>query len=150
MLEKTGNIWESGADIICVTTNGIVKKDGRLVMGAGIARVARDKYPDFDYYLGECVRAFGNKPHLYSLPDAIGMLCSFPTKHHWKEDSDLNLIEESCKELVQITNKTEEVFGRPIRVALTRPGCGCGSLWWEDVKPVIERYLDERFEIWTK
>ena len=33
-------------DAICVTTNGVVRPNGRLVMGGGIARMFRNRYKD--------------------------------------------------------------------------------------------------------
>ena len=35
-------------------------------------------------------------------------------------------------------------------VALPRPGCANGGLNWEDVKPHLERILDDRVTIVTK
>ena len=32
MKEKIGDIWKANCNIICITTNGIVKKNGELVM----------------------------------------------------------------------------------------------------------------------
>jgi len=45
MIESTGNIWngleDPQVDAICVTTNGVLKRNGALVMGAGIALLSR-------------------------------------------------------------------------------------------------------------
>ena len=39
MLLKQGNIWEDfdNLDYVCITTNSVVKRNGTLTMGAGIA-----------------------------------------------------------------------------------------------------------------
>lgn len=34
----------SESEAVCITTNGIIKTNGRAVMGAGIARQANQKY----------------------------------------------------------------------------------------------------------
>ena len=62
MKELIQDIWEVKCDFLCITTNGIVKKDGRLVMGAGIAKEARDRCVDInlDLYLGSLVTEHGN------------------------------------------------------------------------------------------
>ena len=61
MKEIKGDIFDyiGIADAICVTTNGIVKKNGELVMGAGIAKAMADKYPDLAKVLGKKVNTTG-------------------------------------------------------------------------------------------
>ena len=41
---------------ICFTSNGVTKKDGRAVMGAGVAKAFRDKFKDLDLKYGEHLR----------------------------------------------------------------------------------------------
>lgn len=56
-----GDMWSAydGADLFLVTTNGVVTRDGKLVMGAGIARQARDRFPGLDEALGKAALAAG-------------------------------------------------------------------------------------------
>lgn len=158
MKEITGNIFDLGnakaldgspiditdADAICVTTNGIVKANGELVMGAGIALAFAKRFPNLPRYLGECVTEKGNQ--VYSVLPSLftKSVASFPTKHHWKDQSDLKLIHTSAHQLVEKANKW-----RWQKVILPRPGCGLGGLKWADVKAVIEPILDDRFYIIT-
>lgn len=44
MKECQGNIWTYGADIIVITTNGTVRKDGACVMGRGVAQQALKRF----------------------------------------------------------------------------------------------------------
>ena len=142
MKEKFGNMFNFQADAYCVTTNGIVKSNGRAVMGAGVALSAATIYPDCDKHLGRFIRANGHKVGVFHTTNNLDnniSLISFPTKYHWKDPSDIKLIEKSAKELMEIIDKNLYNV-----VVLTRPGVGCGGLKWEDVKKVIEPILDDR------
>ncbi len=128
-------------DLICTTTNGIVKSNGKLVMGAGNAKQFRDFFPGLDLDLGQKVSTYGNQPFLvYKKGNAI---CSFPTKHHYKDPADLDLIEASAKSLVKIASSRYLT-----RVALPAPGVGKGGLSWKNqVYPLLKPILDDRFII---
>jgi len=63
-------------------------------------------------------------------------------KHKWWEKADLGLIYQSTQELVKVADR--EDFKT---ILLPRPGCGNGGLYWDDVKPAIDGYLDDRFLI---
>lgn len=143
MKELRGNIFDLTADAICITTNGIIKKNQEAVMGAGIALSAKNKYPNLPLSLAVKLRAGGN--HVYHIPQKDGVnIVTFPTKNHWRDDSDTALIKQSCKELVELTNKKGWT-----NVLLPRPGCSNGKLEWEDVKLIIEPLLDDRFTVVT-
>ena len=64
------------ADAICFTSNGVVKSNGELVMGAGVAKAFADKYPGASFYFGQWVSKVGNK--LFAM-DNKPMVVSFPT-----------------------------------------------------------------------
>lgn len=152
MKEITGSIFHQiDADAICVTTNGVVKANGELVMGAGIALIFAKKWPSLPIELGNAVKKNGNIVHvnrgwtispnrLETMPSYH--IVSFPTKHHWKDKSNLELIRQSAEQLVDLTNKQQWK-----KVVLPRPGCGLGQLDWETVKAVIEPILDDRFYV---
>ena len=133
MLEIKADLWSYPADFRCVPTNGIVKPNGCLVMGAGVAKVAAEKYPQLPDRLGRLVTIFGNKPFFFN---EIGII-SFPTKNHFKDPSDIGLIIASAKEIaafVEIHDKT---------IVLPRVGTGFGGLNWIDVKAAIEPIFDD-------
>jgi hypothetical protein len=134
-----GNIWTiHNPAPVCITTNGIIKNDGTLVMGAGIALQAKQRFPELPGKLADAVSQHGN--HTLYMPDEN--IFSFPTKHDWKDKSDLALIAQSATELLIITEKVgfTEVY-------LPKPGCANGQLDWEDVKNVISVILDDRFTV---
>lgn len=144
MLEVRGNVWEvySSYDAFCITTNGVVKRDGGCVMGRGIAREAKERFPGIDLVLGRSIKLNGNR--VVALGKVQGKyLCSFPVKHKWNECADLKLIELSVTQLIALADKYKWE-----RVLLPRPGVGNGKLSWELVKPIVER-LDDRFSLIT-
>jgi len=171
MREITGNMWEVSTysvkinpDALCITTNGFIKGNGAVVCGRGCAKEATNRYPMFAYKLGDLVRENGNIVQI-----VISNLISFPVKpiegiydgnnvvNHmmhrfnigdrvpgWAMKADPSIIEESAKQLLKLTNEYELEA-----VVLPRPGCGAGELKWENVKKILEKYLDDRFYIIT-
>ncbi len=107
-------------------------------MGAGVAKQASLRYPGLPRILAEHVRKNGNIPCL--VPGY--KIVSFPTKYNWKDPSDLLLIRESARKIADIL---------PIDSSceLSKPGCGNGGLKWEQVKPLIEDILDDRFTVFS-
>lgn len=155
MFEIKGNLWTLPADAICITTNGTIKKDGTCVMGRGCAKEAKDKFPGIDKVLGDSIKKYGNNVIYLSDIEDRGdnkRIYSFPVKHNWYEKADLELIEQSCIQLVKEIDSTigDFDFGFNIRfIAVPRPGCGNGQLEWKDVKPICEKYFDDRFGVVT-
>jgi hypothetical protein len=141
MQEVTGNIWDyhSSGRWIGITTNGSVRKDGACVMGRGIASEAAQKYPHLPYIVGSAILNSGNRVYVLNEYKII----TIPVKHHWKETADLKLIEESIKQLVNWANNPYK-HGK---FYIPRAGCGNGKLDWENVKPIYEKYIDDRFVV---
>jgi hypothetical protein len=140
-----GSFWDIGATFRCITTNGVVRKNGKAVMGKGIAleAVVRCKlmHPSIDVeaLLGYKLSKHGN--HVYML-EGTGLI-SFPTKYSWRDDSSISLIEQSCKELIVLV---QPLLAEDSIVVLPAPGCGNGHLDWRQVKCVIEQILvDDRY-----
>lgn len=138
MLEASGDLWEYPAEYRVVTTNAILRSNGCLVMGAGVAKQARDRFPGLDKKLGDLVKRYGNRPFLCREEDLI----TLPTKTNWREKSCPTLISRSVMELVRIVNKFNIAS-----VVMTRPGCGNGGLEWSQVKPLLMDVLDDRFTV---
>ena len=135
------------ADAVCFTSNGIIKNNGRLVMGAGVAKVFKDTFEKLDWTAAYHVRNSGNICQVidgFASENGNVDIIAFPTKRHWKDDSDLGLILRSARQLVSIANMRNYQ-----RVYLPRPGCRNGRLDWKDVRPKLEEILDDRFYIIT-
>lgn len=150
MLEQKGNILSQHVldtyDAVCFTSNGIVKANGELVMGAGIAKAIKDKWPDLPKRFGALVKLEGNIVNYHEQQiryDRDIFVVSFPTKHNWRDNSDIDLIKKSAHSLVQLADR----LGVWKKVALTRPGCGLGGLSWSEVKKVLSPILDDRFTV---
>lgn len=141
MVEVKGNLWTYPADIRVITTNGTVKKNGECVMGRGCALEAKKKYPAIPILLGRHIKENGN--HVGFIFGSAEGIYSFPVKHNWYDKADINLIKSSALELVFLLPNKE------LRVVMPRPGCGNGGLKWEDVKPILEPILDDRFHVIT-
>ena len=63
----------------------------------------------------------------------------FPTKTHWREDSDYNGIEKGLQWLVKECKKDKAIKS----IALPALGCGLGNLSWTQIGPLICKYLDK-------
>lgn len=170
MKELQTDLWSlvGKVDVLCITTNGDLRKDGWAVMGKGCAGEANQKWA-VGHLLGRLLREKGNFPHplgliypdgSYRLPTtptgaidtkilwdvkretAGTLLMSFPTKEHWRDDSNLDLIEHS---LILLRGIHDGLM--PATVALPRPGCQNGNLSWDEVRPLVDQYLNDWFWI---
>jgi O-acetyl-ADP-ribose deacetylase (regulator of RNase III) len=146
MIEQTGNIFtEIGkANALCITTNGTTKTNGEAVCGRGIAQTAAQRWPQFAKTLGNLITQHGNKVHII-LTDKTTIIISFPTKHHWRNPSNTQLIHQSTQQLLNLAN-TQNLT----RIALPRPGCQNGGLQWHTVKNILQPLLDNRFIIYNQ
>lgn len=146
MQEVTGNLWDYPADARVITTNGYVKSNGECVMGRGCAKEATERFLGIAKRLGGFIKQHGN--HVFMLKVGPPALVNFPVKHKWDQPADISLIERSAHELVAWADAMRDHGVN--KVVLPRPGCGNGRLNWErDVKPVLEKILDDRFKVIT-
>jgi hypothetical protein len=141
MIERCEDLWlVTNCDARCITTNGTIKADGRAVMGRGVALQACRIYQALRKIQGQALQAHGNVPTIL-LPAVTPQLVSFPVKRHWYDWADLDLIEQSARLLVALTDR--EGWRR---VVLPRPGCYNGHRdWTREVEPILRPVLDDRF-----
>jgi hypothetical protein len=138
MVEISGNLWDwLERGMVAITTNGSVNRRGECPMPRGCARQARERFPELPATLGRLLAAQGNQ--VFELGHG---LLSFPVEQHWLDRPDLRLIARSAQQLRQLADRR----GWPL-VVLPRPGCGGGGLAWEEVRPLLEPCLDQRFGV---
>lgn len=140
MRECYGDLWDFHKQGVwcCITTNGMVRQDGRAVMGRGVAYQAAINYPALPLKLGWHISEVGN--HVCAFLEY--RLFSFPVKYHWREKADTGLIIQSAQELMRYVANL-----RLSKVILPRPGCGNGKLDWHYVRDNIFDLLDDR--VWV-
>lgn len=133
----TGDFFDYNADIRINTVNCVG------VMGAGVALLFKNKYPDmFEEYQKACQNkeVQPGKPHVWHDNDMFSKMTiiNFPTKVHWKDPSEYDYIEKGLKWLkVYLSDKKNST------ITLPALGCGHGGLDWERVKGMINNYLGE-------
>ncbi|MCR5824301.1 MAG: macro domain-containing protein [Lachnospiraceae bacterium] len=128
-----GNLFGSPAQVLVNTVNTVG------VMGKGIALEFKKRYPEmFNEYKEQCDkhRLVVGKLMLWYEPDHWLLL--FPTKEHWRNPSKLEYIE---KGLMAFTRKYADY--NISSIAFPKLGCGNGELDWNDVKPLMEKYLKD-------
>jgi|HubBroStandDraft_5_1064220.scaffolds.fasta_scaffold61601_1 hypothetical protein len=146
---------------ICITTNSQYTEDGRACMGGGSARQCADRWPETAFRLGKCLKNFQtNVPFIIGMLNERGeylepnlkkikerkfkcLIFSFPTIDDLMDGAKIELIQRSAEEMKIFADRFQ-LMG----VAGVRFGSGIGGLdWYRDVKPVVEKILDDRFII---
>ena len=164
-----GEWWEltADADLALFTGNSTVRRDGALVMGRGLAREVRDRFPGIDRELaariGEARQLQGDDRYgvaiarrPFGMFDALpgdlrarreagdfdvgrAQIGVFQVKRYWGDAADLGLIGYSIERLNYLIAYMRESH----RVVLNYPGIGNGRRSVEEVVPLLER-LDVR------
>lgn len=150
MILETGNMWDiwGKTDLFCITTNSTVTKDGRLVMGRGIAQEARDSIKGLDVRLGRMVGQNYRPYSLLILNDLVRekvlqeKLGAFQIKYSFSQPAETNIIAASCACLFLHICKNPN-----IRVDLNFPGVGHGNLPVCEVWPIVSK-LPDNVHIW--
>ena len=169
MIEITGDLWDylGNADVICITTNGFVKRNGEAVMGRGCAKQAASRYPTITKTLGKANLKQGWRYPAFLVEDKGTQIWSYPVKpdciiggaapqavvKHMRNKLDLTksipgwaavanygLICFSAARLVEHANRYNWS-----KIVIPRPGCGAGELSWQDIGPRLHKILDDRF-----
>lgn len=153
MNEVVGNFWDYAKEhqpqVLVCTTNGVIKSDGKLVMGKGIAKDFSEYFPDLSGFWGfKISKQYKDNPELRKtltyepwpmrltskklLKGYRPIVYNLQTKTDLKKPSRIELVIASIIKLQEfcIKNRIQSVL-------MTRPGCGNGGLRWEDVRNYI-------------
>lgn len=144
-IQSSGSLFylpKSKNEAAAITTNGVIRKNGDAVCGKGQALEAKTIFPGLEAQLGQYLRRYGNRAFYMGVHEIGGQftsLVTFPTKHHYRDNSNLVLIEKSAHQVKQIADKFElsKIYLPPV-------GCGLGKLDYEkQVRPIIQGILDD-------
>jgi hypothetical protein len=157
-------MWKAFDEVglFLLTTNSTIKRNGALVMGRGIARQARDRFPGLDAALGKQILSVCGNPSTLLRPDPsnllrtgqgqYGLLVSprwpkaklgaFQVKRHYSQPASLELIQCSTSALC-----TWCIEHPTATVAVNFPGIGNGRLHRKDVLPIVMQ-LPDQVSIW--
>lgn len=134
---KKGDILAEDAEALVNTVNCVG------VMGRGIALQFKEAFPaNFKAYRAACLRGelelgrmFVFETEQLTNPRYV---INFPTKRHWRGRARLKDIETGLGALV------EEIRSRDIRsIAVPPLGSGLGGLEWSEVRPRIDKSLQQ-------
>lgn len=154
MIIEQISFWERAnkkdVDAIVCTTNNVIKSNGSLVMGRGIAAQFKETFKGIDYRWGKLVEGYQEGGHndygiILDGPNKYNhnsiYLIGLQTKREWFDPSPIDLVEFSCRKLFDLANLLCWSS-----IIMTKPGCGNGGLDWKVVEKKI-KFLDDRFTI---
>ena len=148
-----GDMFFSSAQVLTISVNTVG------VMGKGLASRARYQFTDvFVEYQDLCrsKKLKMGKPCLIKRDKSMDELLAeqpenlknknfnkwfllFPTKNHWKEDSDYEGIKKGLDWLVKSCQKDKTIQS----IALPALGCGLGNLTWGEIGPLMCQALEK-------
>jgi O-acetyl-ADP-ribose deacetylase (regulator of RNase III) len=131
LIYRRTSLLESTAQTLVNTVNCVG------VMGKGIALAFKEREPQmFAAYKKICEEKLLVPGKLWLWRGNDQLTLNFPTKIHWRNPSRLEWIEAGLRKFVE----TYKSLGLT-EVSFPRLGCGNGNLNWDDVRPLMERYL---------
>ena len=135
-------LWKP-ADLIIVTTNGYINKNGQLVMGRGAAKqaveyynylpgIAASKIMKVGTMLGNNVYEYFFIARILKTSDNFNQIGLFQVKHRFDEHADLRLIRESSTSLEWYAKEFPD-----LDIRMNFPGIGFGGLTKKQVLPIL-------------
>ena len=146
MIIECGDMWSvySTTDLFLFTANGRVTLQGQLVMGRGMARQVRTRFPGIARRLGTHIGRPGL--HTYSLLVSpqwpIKKTGAFQVKFDWSEEANLTIIHDSVEALSRWCMVYPDM-----RVDMNYPGIGNGRRLEDDIQPII-CVLPDSVHVW--
>lgn len=127
-----GDIFTSPAKLIVNTVNTVG------VMGKGVALEYKNRYPEmFRMYKELCDTKRLDVGKLALWKGESKWVLLFPTKKHWRNPSKLEYVESGLR---KFADNWDSIGVNS--VAFPRLGCGNGGLNWDEVRPLMEKYLN--------
>lgn len=111
----------------------------RGVMGKGLAKQFKQRYPAmFQDYKQRCASGQMKlgQPYIYKDSPDGKWIINFPTKDHWNDKSRLEDLEQGLRCLVEKLSEWKVTS-----LAVPALGCMNGGLKYEDVLPLLKKYL---------
>ena len=129
---KDSNIFNSKCQTLVNTINCVG------VMGKGLALEMKNRFPTmFEKYKDLCDKQLIDIGKLWLYKDFNGTwILNFPTKKHWKLNSEYEYIEEGMKKFVE-TYKEKNIT----TIAFPMLGCNNGGLDKDIVLEIMAKYL---------
>ncbi len=130
---QKGDIFESKAQVIVNTVNC------QGVMGKGLALPFKQRYPDmFATYQQECKAGKLRIGHPTLYQKSNPWILNFPTKDTWKANSKVEYLEQGLEYFVAHYKEAGITS-----VAFPKLGAQNGKLSWDDVGPLMVKYLSQ-------
>jgi hypothetical protein len=127
------DLYKSDIEYKCFLSNGVIKNNGELVMGAGTANIIKVMHPELPLFFGQQIKLnYFSPTNIYKYGIIISEQCKIiavQTKYHYRDKADLELIEYSLNKLITLRN---------VEIGLPLPGVGLGGLHINDVAPLLE------------
>lgn len=154
MKRMKANLWDLHSEAKVIPTNGVTKDAGgypripQAVMGAGLAKQVASRWPALPILLGSRLEEYGNRVYVFTVPphlrEQLGCLyiITFPTKHHWKDNGDMLLLQDSITQLYSISC----ALGLK-SILLPFVGTGLARLDPLQVLTLLENNLDNSFTL---
>lgn len=123
-------------DLVLFSANSVVKANGELVMGAGIAKQFKLRWPSLALDLGSQIvslRFYGLVISNISFNETF-KLGAFQSKYSFKDSSSIDLIKRSTEALQQYCSNSHPIQ----RIAMNMPGIGYGNLQFDEVKLITD------------
>lgn len=138
-----GNIFDSNAPVLVCPVNTVG------AMGAGLAKEFRDRHPDVYYHYKRACRSKTLKRTSLQLIVADGVpykVLLVPTKDHWKDDSDPQLVRNNIRRIRRFLEDRQYA-----KLATPMLGCGLGKLDEEKVLKWMQTEFEDLtnvIEVW--
>ena len=152
MKRRVGNMFKEVPNdrmqLLFVTGNSTIKRDGGVVMGRGAAKQLRDWIPGIDKALGKKIREAGAQDYnlvLVNYKPLDRLFGLIQVKHFFGDEAELDLIKTSMSRLKQLALQAPNM-----QFNCNYPGIGNGHLTFEDVSEVIDDLsLPDNVILWT-